>query len=77
MPISNLTGDPSIDALVDGLTEDLIRQMSEVPHLKVISETAVFGYRGQKVDVRASMVHVLVHVASVCWRVRLHFHATI
>jgi TolB-like protein/Tfp pilus assembly protein PilF len=53
LPIANDTSDPTKDALADGFTDDLIRQLSEVPHLKVISRTSVFHYKGQTVDVRS------------------------
>ena len=45
LPIVNRTGDPGLDALCDGLTDDLIRQLSQLPPLKLIARTAVLRYR--------------------------------
>jgi serine/threonine protein kinase len=53
LPIANDTADPAKAALADGFTDDLIRQLSEIPHLKVISRTSVFRYKGQTPDVRS------------------------
>jgi serine/threonine protein kinase/tetratricopeptide (TPR) repeat protein len=63
LPIANNTKDPGKDALTDGFTDDLIRQLSEVPHLKVISRTSVFRYKGQSVD--AHSVGQTLHAAYV------------
>ena len=45
LPIVNRTGDPGLDPLCDGLTDDLIRQLSQLPPLKLIARTAVQRYR--------------------------------
>ncbi|NYF89288.1 tetratricopeptide repeat protein [Tunturiibacter empetritectus] len=45
LPIVNRTGDPKLDYLCDGLTDDLIRQLSQIPSLKLIARTAAFRYR--------------------------------
>jgi TolB-like protein/Flp pilus assembly protein TadD len=41
LPFANRTGSPANNYITDGLTDNLIRQLSELPHLKVISRTAV------------------------------------
>jgi DNA-binding winged helix-turn-helix (wHTH) protein/TolB-like protein/tetratricopeptide (TPR) repeat protein len=52
LPMVNTTGDPANNALADGFTEELIRQASELPSVKVVSRTTVYRYKGQSVDVR-------------------------
>jgi TolB-like protein len=41
LPFANQTGSPANNYITDGLTDNLIRQLSELPHLKVISRTAI------------------------------------
>lgn len=45
LPIVNRTGDANNDSLCGGLTDDLIRQLSQLPALKLISRNAVFRSR--------------------------------
>ena len=47
MPFVNRTGDAGNDYLADGLTENLIRQFSEVARLKVIARSAVDRVSGK------------------------------
>lgn len=45
LPLQNLTGDPSQDYYADGLTDQLITEMSQIPELRVISHTSVKEYK--------------------------------
>ena len=45
LPIVNHTGEAGLDSVCDGLTDDLIRQLSQLPPLKLIARTAVLRYR--------------------------------
>jgi TolB-like protein len=45
LPFANETGNKANDYLVDGLTDNLIRQLSEIPPLKVMARSAVFRFR--------------------------------
>ena len=45
LPFANETGDKANDYLADGLTDNLIRQLSEIPPLKLMSRGAVYRYR--------------------------------
>jgi TolB-like protein/Flp pilus assembly protein TadD len=47
LPFSNLTGMDSNNYLTDGLTNNLIRQASELPNVRVISRAAVDGLNRQ------------------------------
>ena len=46
LPLVNLTSDPAQDYFADGMTEDLITQLSKLGDLKVISHTSVVQYKG-------------------------------
>jgi len=48
LPLENLTGDPSQDYFVDGMTDALITEFAQVQGLKVISRTSAMHYRGTK-----------------------------
>ena len=53
LPIVNQTGDSSLNDAADGLTDDLIRQLSQIPALKLIAHASVFRYRGHTEDPRS------------------------
>ena len=46
LPLANLSGDASQDFFVDGMTAELIRQVSKITNLRVVSRTSVMGYKG-------------------------------
>src|SRR5579864_5306472 len=46
LPLANLSGDPAQDYFADGITEELITDLSQVGSLKVISRTSTIHYRG-------------------------------
>ena len=48
LPLENLMGDPQQDYFVDGMTEELIADLSQVSALRVISRTSVMQYKGTK-----------------------------
>jgi serine/threonine protein kinase/tetratricopeptide (TPR) repeat protein len=49
LPFVNASGDPGLDYLSDGLTENLINSISQVSTLKVIARSSVFRYKGKDV----------------------------
>jgi len=63
LPLQNASGDPEMDYLSDGLTENVIRALSPLPRLKVMSGASVAQYRGHPADPRA--VAQLLHVRAV------------
>ena len=50
LPFTNLSGDPNMDYLADGLSESLINNLSQLPSLKVISRGSSLKYKGKEVD---------------------------
>ena len=48
LPLDNLSGDPSQDYFVDGMTEELITDLAKVSALRVTSRTSVIRYKGTK-----------------------------
>jgi adenylate cyclase len=52
MPFANLSGDPGNDYFSDGMAEELLNLLAQVPGLQVVARTSSFAYRGQNVDVR-------------------------
>lgn len=52
LPFINISGDPGQDYLTDGITEDIITELSRFSELFVIARNSSFQYRGKSVDVR-------------------------
>ncbi|HET7112271.1 MAG TPA: winged helix-turn-helix domain-containing protein, partial [Pyrinomonadaceae bacterium] len=48
LPFLNATGNPDIEYLADGLTDNLVNNLSRVSKLRVMSRTAVFRYKAKK-----------------------------
>ncbi len=48
LPLQNLSGDPAQDFFADGMTEELITELSRIQSLRVISHTSVMEYKGTK-----------------------------
>ena len=45
LPLQNLSGDPSQEYFADGMTEELITELSRLSALKVISRTSIMRYK--------------------------------
>lgn len=54
LPFVNSTGDPELEYLADGLTDNIINNLSRVSKLRVMSRSAVFRYRSKEADPRQS-----------------------
>jgi len=48
LPLGNLSGDAAQEYFADGMTEELITELSRIHALKVISRTSVMEYKGTK-----------------------------
>lgn len=52
LPFADMSADPGQEYFVDGLTEDLITDLSRHPGLFVIARNSTFAYKGKATDVR-------------------------
>ncbi|ACI55065.1 transcriptional regulator domain protein [Rhizobium leguminosarum bv. trifolii WSM2304] len=52
LPFLNISDDPEQEFFADGLTEDLITDLSRMPGLFVIARNSAFSYKGKAVDMR-------------------------
>ncbi len=51
LPFDNLSGDPNQEYFSDGITEDLITDLSKISGLFVIARNSVFTYKGRAVKI--------------------------
>ena len=51
LPFLNLSGDPSQEYFSDGLTEDILTELSRARDLRVLARNTTFQYKGKPVDV--------------------------
>jgi TolB-like protein len=51
LPLQNLSGDPSQEYLVDGMTEELIGRLANIRGLRVISRTSVMRFKDTQLSV--------------------------
>jgi adenylate cyclase len=52
LPFTNMSGDPEQEYFADGITEDIITDVSKVPGLFVIARNSSFTFKKQNVDVK-------------------------
>ena len=52
LPFVNMSGDAEQEFFTDGLTEDIITDISNVPGFFVIARNSTFAYKGKPTDVR-------------------------
>ncbi len=52
LPFTNMSDDPEQEFFVDGLTEDILTELSRRHELFVISRNSTFVYKGQAVNIR-------------------------
>ena len=52
LPFVNMSGDPEQEYFSDGITEDIITDLSKVSGLFVVARNTAFTYKGQAVDVQ-------------------------
>jgi adenylate cyclase len=52
LPFTNISGEPEQEYFVDGLTEQIITNLSKIPRLFVIARNSTFTYKGKPVKVK-------------------------
>jgi len=52
LPFNNMSGDPEQEYFSDGISEDIITDLSKLSELYVIARNSSFAYRGKAVDVK-------------------------
>ena len=64
MPFANVGNDPENEFFSDGIAEELLNLLTDVPELRVISRSSAFSYRGKHIDIptvaeQLNVAHVL------------------
>jgi adenylate cyclase len=52
LPFTNMSGDPEQEYFSDGISEDIITDLSKIAGLTVIARNSSFVYKGRSVDIR-------------------------
>jgi len=52
LPFTNMSGDPQDEYFSDGMTEDILTQLSKIAGIKVISRTSVMRFKGTTKTIR-------------------------
>lgn len=52
LPFVNMSSDPEQEYFADGLAEELLNLLAQVPALKVVGRTSSFAFKGRNVDLR-------------------------
>ena len=52
LPFANMSSNPEDEYFSDGITEDIITDLSKIPGLLVIARNSSFAYKGKNVDIR-------------------------
>jgi TolB-like protein len=50
LPFVNVSADPDMEYLSDGITESIINNLSQLPKLRVMARSTVFRYKAREVD---------------------------
>lgn len=52
LPFVNMSNEPEQEFFSDGITEDIINDLAQVPRMKVIGRTSSFAFKGKNMDVK-------------------------
>jgi adenylate cyclase len=52
LPFANMSGDPEQEPFADGMTDDMITDLSKISGLLVVASNTSFAYKGKPADVR-------------------------
>jgi adenylate cyclase len=63
LPFVNMSSDKEQDYFSDGLSEELLNQLAQIPQLRVIARTSSFSFKGKEADV--ATIAKILNVANV------------
>ncbi len=52
LPFADMSGDKEQEYFSDGLAEEIINALAQLPNLKVVARTSAFAFKGQNTDIR-------------------------
>ncbi len=52
LPFANISADPENEYFSDGITEEIINALTQLPGLHVAARTSAFSFKGQNIDLR-------------------------
>jgi adenylate cyclase len=52
LPFANMSGDPAKEYFSDGISEELLSDLSQVPALRVAARTSSFAFKGRNTDIK-------------------------
>ncbi|MEJ2401524.1 MAG: tetratricopeptide repeat protein [Xanthomonadales bacterium] len=64
LPFVNMSGDAANEYFSDGISEELLNLLAQIPELRVISRSSAFSFKGQNIEIpeiarRLNVAHVL------------------
>jgi len=64
LPFENMSGDPGQEYFSDGISEELLNLLAQIPELRVISQTSAFSFKGKNLEIpeiaqRLNVDHIL------------------
>ena len=52
LPFANMSADPEQEYFGDGIAEEILNGLAQVPGLRVVARTSAFSFKGQNIDIR-------------------------
>jgi len=52
LPFANMSGDPENEYFSDGISEEIINALTQLPRLRVAARTSAFSFKGKNTDLR-------------------------
>ncbi len=52
LPFVNMSADPEQEYFSDGIAEEILNGLVQVPGLRVVARTSAFSFKGQNIDIR-------------------------
>jgi eukaryotic-like serine/threonine-protein kinase len=52
LPFTNMSSDPENEFFADGITEEIINALAQIPELRVVARTSAFSFKGKQIDLR-------------------------